>query len=214
MPSQNTAAALGFWLLAAWAMVSLGPISSGPSRPMSRAAGLAALLLVAAFGAVTLADARGSLRPPFRALAADWNFQYGLYAVEAPPNEAPFRWTGPHAVDVFPVPEAFRDGWVRVSVRSGPPDLDRRPMRVTIRRGHSVVWDDPAYVGRERTVYVPVGGDAFVMIEITMERGWRPDQFGPSADHRWLGIRVDAWEFVSVLPPGATAAPPPRNPSN
>lgn len=199
LPTQHPAVSFTVWVFVAWLIfVTGGPDEQGRAvrwlRP-SRAAWITVWCLTAVFSGSTLATGLASLRPPARAITADWTYRYGFHAEEISPEGRRFRWTEARAVEVV----ATRGPWLKLSMGGGPDDLASRPQRLRVWRDDELVVDevrtDPAgdvwYLG------VPSMGQR-IKITIEVDRTWTVP-----LDGRTFGIAVGPWEFVAAPPDGA-----------
>jgi hypothetical protein len=229
MPSQNPFVELMFWVFVAWLLVDTGQVDQPVPEPrrVDAAIWLAMLGVVGVFVTMSWTVANTELRPPLLALETGWGYRYGFYEVERPEGQPAFAWTQERAVDVL---EQKKPGWLRIRIGAGPPDIEARPVQVTLSYGGTLV---ASYLKSNQTArdwYVRVGDGRVTFwqfIEITTSRVWRPSDFGGGRDDRELGLRVDDWVIVDALPPGAeliapvlpdfphtTAAQRGRSPSN
>jgi hypothetical protein len=161
----------------------------------------AALVVVAAFAAMTGFVALRNLRVPYRAEQVGWRYVYGFYDLERASDGSAYRWTSEKAIDVMVV----KGPWLKLTLGGPvPPDIAGNPITVTVSgsRGRilRVVRRDGVAITRYiRTPPAP----SRMMIEIDVSRTWRPSDFN-SSDVRRLGVAVDEWSFVTAPPPGAT----------
>ncbi len=210
MPTQNAAVSITFWPLAFWYLM-LVPESQGlarlrKGRLASRGwAWIAVWLVVLGCAGGTAYVGWKDLRPPYRALWANWDYPYGLYNLEKPPVGEPFRWTKQLAVDVFPVPASERDTWLKLTFWIHHPDAAEHPVEVKIWRKDPdkerlivdmrLSDDEPV----TRYVKVPPLPHPRMMLETWVSRTWTPAAFGGS-DTRQLGLALADWTFVRVPP--------------
>jgi len=203
MPTQNMAVAFTVWIFAAW-YITLSPQAAAlagadhpaalrhpPVAPLGRLGiELVAATLIGAFVWVTVVTGREHLRPPMRAVMAQWRYRYGFHPLETDSDDgSPFAWmSGTRAVSVLPT---VTGNWLRISVGGGPPDLKARPMHVQIFRGGERVIDLPRYEGEPLTRFLRVRKNEWAaMVEVTTDRTWSPSEFGGS-DARRFGVRVE-----------------------
>lgn len=203
MPTQNAAVALtvwpmlfGFLAYSESAQVRFTAPVPAPSRRSWIVIWTAALLFVAATAAVGW----WSLRPPARAVRANWTYSRGFEAVENSAGQ-PFRWTRKYAVEV-PATEA---AWMRLAIGGGPPDVAARPLRVAVKRNGELIiaYTSTDNAGRTWWIRKP-DGPPRMMIEIEVDRTWSPADYG-DPDTRQLGVAVLPWQFSNVPPRGADA---------
>lgn len=144
-------------------------------------------LWIAAFvfvGATVVAGWR-DLRPPYRALRADWTYQVGFSDLETGPDGSAIRWTETHAVMVLPV----TGEWLKLTVRGGPPDLAANPVTLVIRRLGKKIVSVTRISDAPETWYVKAPtGQKRMMLEFDVSR---------------RGVGVDDWTFVAAPPRGA-----------
>lgn len=203
MPTQNVAVALtvwpalfGFIAFSASTQAELALPARMPSHRAWVAIWAAALLFA---GATAFVGAR-SLRPPMRAVRANWTYSRGFEALDSSQGQ-PFRWTRKYAVEV---PETSAR-WMRVAIGGGPPDVATRPVRVTVKRNGERVIDYMLNQSGGHTWWLQLPqGPPRVMIEIEVDRTWSPADYG-SQDSRQLGVAVLPWLFSDVPPRGADA---------
>lgn len=208
MPAQDSAVWLTFVVFAFWCLrlVQPGPVD----EPVRGWAGneprewIVVAAIAVLFTSGTAYAAWHEMRPPLRALAADWTYQYGFFEPEEPDKHV--RWTGKKAVEVMPAPKR----WLKLVIGGGPPASARAPIEVQVSRNGQPILHLSSTEASQSTTYVRVPdqhrlveGDHQVMIEIIANRTWTPHDFG-RPDRRDLGVRVDNWSFVDEPPPGAT----------
>lgn len=195
MPTQHVAVSLTVWPLIFWLVVETPRLHQGllDGRAPSATAWRAVTAASVAFALLTLAVGWYSLRPPHRAVRANWTYSRGFFGVE--PGDYS-RWTAKHAVEVPHAPAR----WMRLGIGGGAPDIASHPVRVVVRRnGEQIV----AHQLTDRDVHVwwirVPQGPPRVMIEIDVDRTWSPADFG-EADTRDLGVSVLPWIFADVPP--------------
>jgi hypothetical protein len=220
MPTQQPSLALSVWIFAFW-YLTLSPDAQrrlSADHPIRSQLWWTMVWVVAlGYAALTLHDGRSSLRPAYRALMADWEYERGWYDHELIGQPGAFRWTGSHAVSVVEekapyLKVTFRSGasdtpekpmnvrfvfWVRQSATPGPPsilrlgDRSQRVVTATLSNTEPVTW------------YVRMPADQkTAMVEVWVSRTWRPSAFG-QPDDRDLGIAIPDWTFVASPPDGA-----------
>jgi hypothetical protein len=211
LPTQVPAVLLTGFVLVCWYLMfveqaALAGLQRETRRSGAGAWGLALALVVCSIGGTAYAAATG-LRPPRRALRADWPYMYGMHDLERVGNEPAFRWTGQRAVAVVRVDADY----VKLRFRVAHPDLVTHPVDAKIWRTDAsgqrlliaVTLTDAAPV----TVYVRAPEDrGRMMVETWVSRTWTPRDHG-QADTRRLGLAVDDWTFVRTPPPGAMTVP-------
>lgn len=189
MPGQSLPVALTFWTLAFWFATLKGvPASSSSTWPTMTWA--ITLALVVLHATITLADARGELRPRHRAMRFGWDYRYGISNLETNADGSPGRrWTQLQSVSVIPVKGKVLKfvAWV------DHPDADERPVHVRVWADSRMVFDDD--LKRSAAIFLdiaPAAGSTHMVIETEISRMWRPRDFGRS-DPRTLGLSVRDW---------------------
>jgi hypothetical protein len=190
MPTQSFAFSLSVWVMAAWFLhlspdarhrASVARVGDGPWS------WVACWAFVLVFVGATAWVGWTRLRPPLRAVVADWPYQYGLSELEAQPSSPPIRWLGKSAVSVFPVTGA----WLKLTVLGGPPDITTNPARLTVRRqDNRKIIDVTRMASAPETWYLQAPANAKQMML----------QFEVSRDH---AVAVADWSFVDAPPRGA-----------
>ncbi|MDP1571700.1 MAG: O-antigen ligase family protein [Vicinamibacterales bacterium] len=196
MPGQAAAVVITFWTFAFWYLHDSGLDESRPVTPWpaarTRVVWALAIGLVAVHAAATYVEARGSLRPAERAVRFGWDYRYGVYDIERPPEGAPYRWTMTRGLMVVPVAGSV----LRFEAWIDHPDADAHPVAVrvwagdalvasaTLRRGERVTADIRAPAGRSR-----------IILRTEVDRAWRPMDHG-GTDPRELGLAIADWHWV------------------
>ncbi len=193
MPTQNSAVSFTVWVFTAW-YLNLSP-RAGEMAGLRRAPAERLWpwgLVIAALAIFVMTSVRAGherLRPPMRALMANWGYRYGFHGVEMPAdNSLPYAWTSAtRSVDVVP---SVPGNWLEVTISSGPPDIKEHPLHLQLLRGAVLVSDMPRFTGESHTWYIRVKpGEWGVMIQINADRTWNPASFG-GTDSRPIGVRV------------------------
>jgi hypothetical protein len=205
MPAQNPVVFVTFVAFVFWwvrltdaAEPPVADATGGRGRRLFAAAGV----VLACFIVGTAYEAWTSLRPPFRALRADWPYRRGFHD---PGPGGSFRWTERTAVDVFPIGDAREDRWLRLSLGAVAPDADRRPVEVKVWRDHDLILRLTRRSDTLKSWYVRVpAGRKMMMLEIAVSRAWRPSD---GADQRERGVTVDQWRFSFDAPKGEFQVP-------
>ncbi|MBP6716819.1 MAG: hypothetical protein KA205_08145, partial [Acidobacteria bacterium] len=202
MPTQSLPVALTVWVIVYWYVLLAAPASerlvarSGQTSVMVWPTWVFALGFVAA----TVAVGWTALRPPYRAIRADWTYQVGFYDLEQPAGGTAFRWTEQRAVIVVPVTGA----WLKLTVGGGPSDVAARPLMLKVKRRGQPLFDVVRTSNAPQTWYVQAPStEKRMMLEFELDRFWRPAPLGSGGDDRELGVTVDDWVFVDAPPPGA-----------
>lgn len=205
MPTQSIPVAFTVWVFVYWYLLLSSSAADAAARPTPAfrsawwPAGvwLAAVVFVAASGWAGWRD----LRPPFRALRADWTYQLGFMLPDPPDPDLKYRWIDRHAIEVLPVGQ----GWLKLTVSGGPPDMATNPLHFEVRRQGKVIIAGIRLSPAEDTWYVKVpDGAKRMMLEFKVSRTWRPSDHGGS-DTREVGLRIHDWTFVKDPPRGAIA---------
>jgi hypothetical protein len=198
MPTQDTAASISFVVVACWCVKLKGLSAFAAPARAGRPARLewaAILMVVGGFLGGTIYAARTELRPPVRALRVDFPYRYGFVPDTTDPT---IRWTGARAVEVFPADKR----WFKLVVGAVAPDAATKPVQVK-------VWINRKLILRVRRqsnfpitrwIRMPSYGTP-LMIQIDVDRTWRPLDFGGSADDGERGVAVREWSFTDDDPP-------------
>jgi hypothetical protein len=220
MPTQQPAVALSVWVFAFW-YLTLSPDAQrrlSVDRPVrSRAWWMIVWVVALGYTAETFRTGWTSLRPAYRALMADWDYERGWNDRAPIEQAAAFRWTGSHAVSVVEGEAPY----LKLTFRSGALDTPERPVNVrfvfwvrrpagpaaplTVRLGDRIRRVATATLSDTESVtwYVRVPSDQkAIMVETWVSRTWRPSEFGRS-DNRDLGVAILDWAFVASPPSGA-----------
>jgi hypothetical protein len=196
VPGQDEACAVIFVTCAGWLMATETPAHT---RPEAARVWLPWLLAAAVMGG-TAWSAVAHLRPPLRAMHAQWAYRYGFYDDERRDDGSVFRWTSRHGVVVMPAAGPF----FCASLAAHHPDLADRPVRIEVavagRAVASTLHTSPEPV--RLCVAVPQTASMF-MLELSIDRTWQPSE-RPGGDRRDLGAMVD-WAFRQTLPDGASS---------
>ena len=196
MPTQHPAVAVTFIVIMFWGLkLIVDPESWHPSA-VSRWQAAAGTLALAVFIGGTAYAARHDLRPPYRALVADWDFTYGFY--ESPTM---WRWTAGRAVEVFQP----KDRWLKLVIGDGPDATPDRPLGVKVWRDRDLVLDLHRTNGAPDTYYLAApSGHNRMLIEIAVSRTMREVN---DRQNRERGVAVEQWTFVDRPPAGAHTIP-------
>ncbi len=203
MPTQGLPVAFTVWVLVFWYLLLSKDAANWlmmPAQTRSAIWPAVVWLLTLSFVAATLVVGWRRLRPPYRAIRADWNYQVGFSGLDTSNPPHAFRWTERHAIQVFPV----TGRWLKLTVSGGPPDIAERPVALEIKREGKTIITVTRNDVSPMTWYVaaPVG-PARMMLEFTVSRTWQPADYGATGDRRELGVSVDDWTFVDSPPSGA-----------
>lgn len=201
MPTRNLFVSLTFWVFAFW-LVSLRGDVEGPgwlARLAERRSGWAGVwLLVIVFVAATGWYGYRHLRPPHRALMANWDYVNGV-SRPVTTDEGVRRYTQQRGVAVF---YAIPGAYLKLGFQVAHRDAAASPVRVKIFQGdtqvaHLVISDRNWH---ELYLHVPDGGPDRMMLQATVDRT------AANADVPARGLILKDWEFVPVPPPGAMVA--------
>jgi hypothetical protein len=198
MPTLDAAVSISFVVVTCWCVKLKGPgalaVIGGAGRP-TRFEWAVVLVVLAGFLGGTAYAARTDLRPPVRAMGIDFPYRYGF---EQDTRDPTIRWTGAKAVEVFPADKR----WFKLELGAVAPDAEQKPVEVK-------VWINRTQILRvsrrgsfpiTRWIRMPSYG-TLMMIEINVDRTWRPSEAGGSADQRERGIAVREWSFTDEDPP-------------
>lgn len=196
MPTRNTIVSLTFWPLAFWLTMLTGrPAEEGRLSAVARSkwAWAAGWALALAFAAGTAWVATTQLRPPYRALMADWNYINGVSRPVRTPDGVR-RYTRESGVAVFPA----HPGYLALEFQLPHTDAAADPVRVRIferdvQMANLVVADSAWH---QLYIRVPEGRRK-MMIQTTVSR---PAQ---NTDSPAKGLVLKRWRFVKEPPDGA-----------
>jgi hypothetical protein len=198
MPTQDAAASISFIIVAGWCMklkgagASANPVRSGWLSPLEWAA---ILILLLGFVGGTIEAANHQLRPPLRAMRVNFPYRYGFIPDKTDPL---VRWTQSKAVEVFPADKR----WMKLEIGDVAPDAASKPVQVKVSINRKVILR----VSRRgnfpvtRWIRMPAYG-TLLMIQINVDRTWRPADFGNSDDQQERGVAVRGWSFSDEDPP-------------
>ena len=194
MPGQAAAVVITFWVFVFWFALERADEGAVRQNGWTRPAVIAAGILIALHMTMTVADARGELRPRHRAQRFDWFYRYGIGELEADPGGNPVqrRWAGQEALVVIPVKGKVLKfvAWI------DHPDGDENPPHVTVRADTRVVYDGPMRRSAPLFIDIPATpGKTHMVLETSIDREYRPIDHG-GTDRRRLGlsIRDFVWE--------------------
>ncbi len=137
-----------------------------------------------------------TLRVPYRAVMADWNYTYGFYALEHAPDMGAFRWTHRQAMALIPV----QGLWLRLTTKAHNLDVGQHPVHVWVRIDGQLATDMWLRDHAPLTHYIPLPTDKQrVSLTIRVDHTWRPADYG-QGDTRELGVTVSDWTFLPASP--------------
>jgi hypothetical protein len=191
---------LTFWLLVFWYLAASDSARArllAPARAITATPWAAAAVAVLLFAAGTAWVGWTKLRPPYRALWADWVYWRGAYDPESGPDGT-FWWTSQESAIVKPA----QPGYAKVSVWVSHPDVTSRPVTVQLwRQHHEPIYSAQFADASRHDLYIAVPtGARNLMLETWVSRTWSP---GGAGDRRELGLGMSDWSFVSAPPEGA-----------
>lgn len=200
MPTRNMFVALTFWVFAFWLVsATSAPADTGRLAQLARRRGawVGVWALALAFAAGTAWVAHSQLRPPHRALMADWDYVNGISRLATTPD-GPRRFAREHGIAVFPA----ASGFLKLVFSLPHADAETSPVRVKIFERNTQVAN--LLVGdrndHELYVRVPDGQDRF-MLQTRVSR-----EVPASGDAPARGLILHDWVFVPEAPPGAMIA--------
>lgn len=210
MPTQDTAVSISFVVIACWCMKLKGVpglAAADTSTRLSRVEWGAVLTVLACFLGGTVYEARSDLRRPVRALRMGFPYSYGFMPDKVDPN---IRWTGAKALEVFPSDKR----WLKLVIGDVAPDAELKPVQVKVmlNREEILRLNRRTSFPITRWIRMPPRYGTQLMIEIDVDRTWRPSDFGDSTDHRERGVAVRQWSFWDEDPPKGSITfenPPP-----
>ena len=190
MPGQSLPVALTFWTMAFW-FATLKGVPAATMTPWPRATWMLTAALVAVHATITLADARGDLRPRNRSLRFGWEYGYGLGRVEFDAKGVPERRTSRNhrSLAINPVKGKVLKfvAWI------DHPDGDERPVHVRVWADSRLVYDGD--LKRSAAIFQDIPatpGRTHMVIETEISRLFNPVEFG-SDDRRELGLSIRDW---------------------
>jgi hypothetical protein len=200
MPTRNPASGITFWPMAFWFVAIAGPaawsrVSAEWNASRLSIAWTATWMIAISAAGVTAWQARQDLRPPFRALLADWRYERGVYPVEHDAG-GDFWWTSQESV----LTRETKSGYLKLDMWLGHPDIAARPVRVRLWVRERLVDDVEVSSGEHivRYVWIP-DGTKNLMISTKVSRTWDPGYGTPHP----LGLAMRDWTYVSEPPPGS-----------
>lgn len=189
MPTQSPLVLLAFLLVVGSLASSLVAPDLRVLRRHDTAAWVIVALLAVAYAAGHVWLGRRSLSVVARAERSGREYVVGAYPAERLPGANEFRWTSGTATFIWPV----RPGVLVLHLWAGEPDIERRPVEVSIATPCGVVFDGAlpdANRPVELAFRVP-DGQRTVAATVRVSRTWRPAQvIRGSTDRRTLGAAV------------------------
>jgi hypothetical protein len=204
MPGQSLLVTITFWTMVFWYTRLVEPSAVTARTAMPAPAWAAVWAIALAHAGITLALARGDLRPAVRAAHGDWRYTYGVFAAPGAEGDR-VRWTEDRGVAVVPVDAE----WMLLDISAGHPDIEQHPVRAQVSVNGRRVADIRLRTHAALTRVVHVGDAPRAVIDVRTDRTWRPP--GTPDDVPGVGLRL-AWTFAPAPPPGAAtvSAPGPR----
>ena len=199
IPTQDTAASITFVVFACWCMRLKGFPQVGATEGFSRISNrewAAIVVLLACFLGGTVYAGKTELRPPLRALRIGFPYRYGFFADRTDPT---IRWAGAKAVEVF----SSDKRWLKLVIGDVAPDAEQNPVQVTVSINREVILD----VNRRssfpitRWVKMPAVYGTPMMMEIDVDRTWRPSDVDAAAEPQERGVAIREWSFQDEDPP-------------
>jgi hypothetical protein len=190
MPGQSLPVALTFWTIAFW-FATLTGVRTGTATPWPKATWIVTLALVAVHATITLADARGDLRPRNRSMRFGWDYSYGLGRIELDAKGVPERRTSWNyrSLAVNPVKGKVLKFVAWIDHRDG----DEHPVHVRVWADSRLVYDGD--LKRSAAIFKDIPatpGRTHMVIETEISRLFTPVDFG-SDDRRALGLSIRDW---------------------
>lgn len=200
MPTRNTYVSLTFWVFAFW----LTRLHGDPWRPAWLAAAahrrwawVAVWVLTVGFAAGTAWTGYTALRPPYRALMADWDYVNGVSRPVRTPDGRR-RFARAHGVAVF----RARPGYLKLVFQLPHDDAASAPVRVKFFARDTQVANLLVADRARHELYIPVPPRARrMMIQTLVDR-----EAPATADLPPRALILDNWTFVSEPPQGAMIA--------
>lgn len=195
MPTQSVPVAFTVWVLVFWYLqLSSGAMlaASAPAFPRrSLLPALTWLLTIVVVGTTAWTGWR-QLRPPYRAVRADWTYQVGFSELESSSGRPAFRWTEKHAVITVRVTGPWLRLTFRPSAQSGLP-----PQSLAVRRAGKLIGSALLTNAEPTTWYVRTPAGPRMMLEFDVSHTSR------RPDGNDVGVAVDDWVFVDEPPRGS-----------
>jgi len=188
MPTQNPVVLCWFLLLTAWfARLVPEPTTQRERRPGElRAAWVVASVLAIGYAAGHIALARGSLHPIDRARRAHRDYVMGAYPREPLPGTNQFQWTGLESRFFW----AARTRYMAIRFWVGHPDVETRPVRVTLTSPCGVLFDEELTSHRSMSLGLALPEDQSTLeATVRVSRTWSPADSGQD-DRRQLGVGI------------------------
>jgi hypothetical protein len=165
-----------------------------PARVVPVLEWTAILVILGGFLGGTLYAAQTDLRPAYRAFEMGVPYSYG-FALDTDPS---VRWAGGRAVEVF----SAEKRWFKIVIGDVAPDAAEHPVRVRIWIDRISILDvrRRGNFPLERWVRMPAYGTP-VIIEIKVDRTWRPLNVADADGEPRRGAAVREWSFFDEDPP-------------
>jgi hypothetical protein len=202
--TQSFPVVLSVWVFVFWYLLLSPDAAAKVMQPAHlfgrRLWGAVAWILTVVVMAMTARTGWRELRPPYRAMRANWTYQVGFYGLETPGLAPPFRWTEQHALIVLPA----KGPWLKLTIGGGPPDITERPIKLDVRRRGKLIASVKRSDASPVTWYVEnATRESRMMLAFDVSRAWRASDYEENGDRRSLGVAVQDWTFVAAPPPGA-----------
>jgi hypothetical protein len=199
IPTQDTAASITFVVFACWCMRLKGFPQAGTNAGFTRVSNrewAAIVVVLACFLGGTVYAGKTELRPPLRALRIGFPYRYGFFADR---NDPTIRWAGAKAVEVF----SSDKRWLKLVIGDVAPDAEQNPVQVRVSINREVIL----HVNRRasfpitRWIKMPAVYGTPMMMEIEVDRTWRPSGIDAAAEPQERGVAIREWSFQDDDPP-------------
>jgi hypothetical protein len=199
MPTQDTAASITFVVVAYWCMRLKGFARIATGEGFTRIAKhewAAIVVVLACFLGGTVYAGKTELRPPLRALRIGFPYRYGFFA---DPSDSTIRWAGAKAVEVF----SSDKRWLKLVIGDVAPDAEQNPVQVTVSINREVILrvNRRASFPITRWIRMPAVYGTPMMLQIDVDRTWRPSDVGVPAEPQARGVAIREWSFTDEDPP-------------
>lgn len=201
-PTHEFSIALSLWIWVFWYLTASRAARErlfAPPRPIGRVTWAVVTVALVALGAGTAWVGWTRLRPPYRALWADWEYWRGASDPQPGPTGT-FWWTEQESAIVRPA----QPGYARIEFWLIHGDLGASPVEVKLWRQHRELMLDTWVRDTEPKVFymrVPDGARN-LLIESWVSHTWNRGDFGGSGP-RAVGLAMADWTFVTSPPAGA-----------
>jgi hypothetical protein len=165
-------------------------------RRLSRGEWAAIVVVLACFLGGTVYAGKTELRPPLRALRIGFPYRYGFFTDR---NDPAIRWTGAKAVEVF----SSDKRWLKLVIADVAPDAERNPVQVTVSINRELILrvNRRASFPITRWIRMPPVYGTPMMMQIDVNRTWRPSDLNAAAEPQERGVAIREWSFRDEDPP-------------